>query len=304
MVAKRQRRDVDGILLLDKPEGGTSNRALQQVKRLFNARKAGHTGSLDPLATGMLPLCFGEATKVSGYLLDADKRYRVTCRLGASTTTADAEGEVLERRPVPALSHDDIQRAVAGFLGEQHQIPPMYSAVKHEGERLYRLARRGEEVERKPRRVVIYALDFVHHEGDTLELDVHCSKGTYVRTLIHDFGEVLGCGGHVSVLRRTSLGPFVNEPMVTMERLHAVAEQGIEALDALLLPPEAALVQWPRVTLDPDSAHFLCQGQAVFVPKAPAAGWVRVFGPDRFLGMGEVLDDGRIAPKRLMRVDG
>lgn len=300
MVSKRNRRNVSGILLLDKPAGGTSNQVLQWAKRLFAARKAGHTGSLDPLATGLLPLCFGEATKVSGFLLDADKRYRVTCRLGQTTTTADAEGELLSERPVPALDGDAVAGVLARFTGEHDQVPPMYSAVKHRGERLYRLARRGEEVDRRARRVSVYAIALVAMGDDTLTLDVHCSKGTYVRTLVEDIGEALGAGAHVTALRRTGLGPFTSETPVTADELEAAAEQGVEALDALLLPPEAGLAGWPDVNLDADSAHFLRQGQAVFVPRAPRADWVRLFGPGGFIGMGVLLDDGRVAPRRLM----
>ncbi|MFV8835274.1 tRNA pseudouridine(55) synthase TruB [Aquisalimonas sp.] len=300
MAAKRYRRNVNGILLLDKPAGGTSNKVLQRVKYVYQARKAGHTGSLDPLATGLLPLCFGEATKVSGFLLDADKRYRVTCLLGVTTTTADAEGEVVEERPVPDLDAQDWPALLESLTGEQDQVPPMYSAVKHQGERLYRIARRGEEVDRKARRITIHALELVARDGGSVTLDVHCSKGTYVRTLVESLGEALGTGAHVTALRRTGLGPFDGHPMVTMDAVEAAAEQGGDALDALLLPPEAGLRDWPAVTLDADSARFLRQGQAVFVPRAPGAGWVQVFGPDRFLGMGVVLDDGRIAPRRLM----
>ena len=300
MAAKRQRRKVNGILLLDKPAGGTSNKVLQRVKWLFNARKAGHTGSLDPLATGLLPLCFGEATKVSGFLLDADKHYRVRCRLGQTTNTADAEGEILNERRVPALDEAMVGQVLQRFLGEQEQVPPMYSAVKHQGERLYRIARRGEEVERKARRIRILALELIGFGQDELTLDVHCSKGTYVRTLVEQIGETLGCGAHVTALRRTGLGPFTDQPMVTMEQVEAAAEQGLGALDDLLLPPEAGLVGWPSVTLDADSTHFLLLGQAVFVPRAPDAEWLRLFGPDGFLGMGVMLDDGRVAPRRLM----
>lgn len=300
MATKRNRRNVNGILLLDKPAGGTSNKVLQRVKYLYQARKAGHTGSLDPLATGLLPLCFGEATKVSGFLLDADKRYRVTCLLGLTTDTADAEGEVVEERPVPDLDAVDWSELLSGMVGEQDQVPPMYSAVKHQGERLYRLARRGEEVERKARRITIHSLDLVTRDGPSVTLDVHCSKGTYVRTLVEALGEALGTGAHVTALRRTALGPFDGYPMVTMDAVDAAAEQGGDALDSLLLAPEEGLQSWPAVTLDADSAYFLRQGQAVFVPRAPGSGWVRIFGPAHFLGMGVVLDDGRIAPRRLM----
>lgn len=300
MVSKKDRRNVSGILLLDKPAGGTSNQVLQWAKRLFAARKAGHTGSLDPLATGLLPLCFGEATKVSGFLLDADKRYRVTCRLGQTTTTADAEGEPVTERPVPALDDDTVAGVLERFVGQHDQVPPMYSAVKHQGERLYRLARRGEEVDRQARRINVYSIALVARDKDTLTLDVHCSKGTYVRTLVEDVGEALGAGAHVTALRRTGLGPFTGETLVTVQDMEAAAEQGFDSLDALLVPPEAALAGWPDVNLDAESARFLCQGQAVFVPRAPRADWVRLFGPGGFIGMGVLLDDGRVAPRRLM----
>ncbi|WP_018953536.1 tRNA pseudouridine(55) synthase TruB [Thioalkalivibrio sulfidiphilus] len=298
---KIQRRDVHGIVLLDKPQGYSSNQALQRVKYLFRARKAGHTGSLDPLATGLLPLCFGEATKVSGFLLDADKHYRTRCRLGQTTDTADAEGQVLETRPVPALNEALIEAALAPFRGPIHQVPPMYSALKHQGQRLYELARKGEEVERKARDVTIHALSCLGFTADTLELDVHCSKGTYIRTLVEDIGERLGCGAHVIELRRLGLGPFETPTMVTLEEIEARAEQGEAALDALLTPIDSALTQWPAVRLDRDSAYYLRQGQAVFVPGAPTRGLVRVYGPgETFLAMGEILDDGRVAPRRLM----
>lgn len=300
MAGKRQRRDVHGILLLDKPTGGTSNQVLQRAKWLFGARKAGHTGSLDPLATGLLPLCFGEATKISGFLLDADKRYRVTCRLGRVTTTGDAEGDVVADHPVPALHPATVRAALAAFLGEQEQVPPMHSAVKHRGERLYRIARRGGEVERKPRRIRIHALELVAYGDGALTLDVHCSKGTYVRTLVEAIGEALRAGAHVTALRRTGLGPFPADALVSLDRVEACAEDGPGALDALLLPPEAGLADWPDVVLDAASAAFVRQGQAVFVPRAPEADWLRLFGPEGFLGMGVVLDDGRVAPRRMM----
>ncbi|MCP1674748.1 tRNA pseudouridine55 synthase [Natronocella acetinitrilica] len=298
---KIQRRRVDGILLFDKPSGETSNRSLQRVKRLYNAKKAGHTGSLDPLATGLLPICFGEATKVSGFLLDADKTYSVRCRLGVTTDTGDAEGAIREQRALPpGLDVAMVEAALPGFRGDIMQIPPMYSALKHEGRRLYTLARRGEEVERKPRAVSIHSLVLTLLNEDELGLEVVCSKGTYVRTLVEDIGAALGCGAHVTALRRTGLGPFTGLPMVTFEELRARAENGPDALDELLLPPEAALVDWPAVHLPEDAAHYLQQGQPVWVPKAPAGGMVRVFGPTQFLGMGAVLDDGRVAPKRLL----
>jgi tRNA pseudouridine55 synthase len=294
-------RRVNGILLLDKPQGMTSNAALQVVKRLYQARKAGHTGSLDPLATGLLPLCFGEATKVSGFLLDADKRYRVVCRLGERTTTGDAEGEVVERRPVEGITEARLRKALEGFVGEIEQIPPMYSAVKHKGERLYKLARKGVEVEREARKVDIRSLELLDFSAPVFEIDVHCSKGTYVRTLVEDIGEQLGCGAHVTALRRLAVGPFDDSQLIDMETLEATAAESMAALDKLLLPMESGLSQWPGVRLSGDAAFYLRQGQPVLVPQAPTEGWVRLYeGESRFLGMGEILDDGRVAPRRLM----
>ncbi|MFP4129549.1 MAG: tRNA pseudouridine(55) synthase TruB [Halorhodospira sp.] len=301
MAKRRGGRNVTGVLLLDKPAGLTSNKALQSVKRLFGARKAGHTGSLDPLATGLLPICFGEATKVSGFLLDADKRYVVTCKLGVATDTGDAEGEEAERAPVPGLEAEQVEAALAGFRGAIEQLPPMYSAIKHQGQRLYDLARQGVEVEREPRQVEIYRLEAIAQREDELELAVHCAKGTYIRTLAEDIARALGTVGHVCALRRLGLGPYQEPAMWTMEMLEARAETGREALDATLLPMDSALQQYTGVELADDLAYFVAQGQPVFVPKAPTEGWLRLY--DRaggFLGMGQALDDGRIGPKRLV----
>ncbi len=292
---------MDGIVLLDKPVGMTSNAALQTVKRLFRARKAGHTGSLDPLASGLLPLCLGEATKISPFLLEADKRYRFTVRLGERTTTGDAQGEVVERKPVPPLEREAVERVLARFRGEIEQVPPMHSAIKHQGQPLYKLAFQGVEVERKPRRVVIRRLELLRLEGEALELDVVCSKGTYIRTLAEDIGAALGTCGHVSALRRTAVGPFTDEQAVALETLQRVAEEeGPEGLGRFLLPMEEALRHWPVVTLSPDLAFYVRQGQPVFVPRAPTEGWVRLREGERFLGVGRILDDGRVAPKRLV----
>jgi tRNA pseudouridine55 synthase len=298
-------RNVTGILLLDKPIGLTSNDALQRVKRIYRAAKAGHTGSLDPLATGLLPVCLGAATKFSAYLLDADKRYRVRVQLGVTTSTADAEGEVLERRPVAGVDPQRIEAVLAGFRGEIDQLPPMYSAVKHGGERLYKLARQGLEVERQPRRIQIFSLDLIGIDLPEIELDVHCSKGTYVRTLAEDIGRELGCGGHVCALRRTGVGPYEEATVafVTLDQLRDLADQEGAAprLDALLLPLESALGHWPAVRLSADAAFYLQQGQAVLVPQAPTEGLVRLYDvSQRFLGVGEILDDGKVQPKRLI----
>ncbi|QIK38397.1 tRNA pseudouridine(55) synthase TruB [Caldichromatium japonicum] len=297
-------RPITGILLLDKPAGLTSNAALQQIKSHYRARKAGHTGSLDPLATGLLPCCLGDATKFSAFLLDADKRYRVRIHLGVTTATGDAEGEVLATAPVGDLSADQIRAVLDRFIGPLDQLPPMYSAVKHQGERLYRLARQGIEVDRQPRRIHIHALSLVALKLPEIEVDVHCSKGTYIRTLAEDIGRALGCGAHVSALRRMGVGPYI-EPgasFITSERIAALAEQGdFNALDALLLPLDTALGHYPALRLSPDAAFYLQQGQAVLVPQAPAEGWVRLYDPNaRFIGVGEISDDGRVQPKRLL----
>lgn len=298
----RQRgRSVNGILLLDKPIGITSNRALQEVKRIYYARKAGHTGNLDPLASGLLPICFGEATKLSAFLLDADKVYEGTCKLGVRTTTADGEGEVIETRPVKDIDRARVEEVLAGFVGKIEQIPPMHSAIKQNGQPLYKLAHQGIEVERKPRPVEIFSLKLVRFEGDELEIAVHCSKGTYIRTLAEDIGEALGCGAHLGQLRRTGAGPFAIDRAVTIEQVHEAAEGGRDALDNLLLPMDYALNNWPAVSLSENAAYYLKQGQPVLVPQAPTSGWVRLFsGENRFIGVGSILDDGRVAPKRLV----
>ncbi|MCW8943342.1 MAG: tRNA pseudouridine(55) synthase TruB [Sedimenticola sp.] len=302
MGRRRQRgRNVQGILLFDKPLGESSNKALQKVKHLFYANKAGHTGSLDPLATGLLPICFGGATKVSAFLLDADKRYWVRVKLGETTATGDSEGELLQQRSTDAVTLEALRSALDQFLGEIAQIPPMYSALKHQGERLYKLAREGVEVEREPRKVTIHEIKLLGTELPEFELEVHCSKGTYIRTLAEDIGEALGCGAHVIGLRRTQVGPFSGEAMVDMATLERIAESGKDALDALLLPVDSALIDWPEVRLSSDAAFYLGQGQPVIVPKAPTEGRVRIYDHlDKFLGVGEILDDGRVAPKRMI----
>jgi tRNA pseudouridine55 synthase len=282
--------------------GITSNEALQQVKRLYFAKKAGHTGSLDPLASGVLPVCMGEATKVSAFLLDADKRYQVRCQLGVTTATADAEGEILETRPVGVYTPEQLDTVFDEFRGDIEQVPPMYSALKHEGQRLYKLARQGVEVEREARPVSIFGLTLTGQGDDWLDIDVHCSKGTYVRTLAEDIGERLGCGAHVSALRRTSVGPYTDAELVTLEQLEDLKANDMPAMDNLLLPIETALTQWPDVELSADASFYLQQGQPVLVPHAPTSGWVRLYATNRlFLGMGEILDDGRVAPRRLMK---
>lgn len=304
-MARRQKtrgRKLNGVVLLDKPIGMSSNAALQIVKRLFFAAKAGHTGNLDPLATGMLPICLGEATKLSAYLLDADKVYVGTCKLGVKTSSGDAEGEVVDTREVPPLDVDEIEAILARFRGEIEQIPPMHSALKLNGQPLYKLARQGIEVERKPRRVTIHELRLLRAEGDELEIYVHCSKGTYIRTLAEDIGEALGCGAHLGQLRRTRVGPFLEEDMVSLDTLREEeAEGGAESLDRHLLPMDSALGNYPEIKLSETGLYYVRQGQPVQIAHAPTEGLLRLYDPSGgFVGVGQVLDDGRIGPKRLM----
>ncbi len=302
---KNKGRNISGVLLLDKPKGSSSNHALQKVKRLFGAAKAGHTGSLDPLATGMLPVCFGEATKISAFLLEADKRYRLECQLGVSTTTGDAEGEVVDTQDVSAITEAAIKAVLPEFIGEIEQIPPMYSALKHNGERLYKLARQGIEVERKARTITIYNIDFLSFQQDEqqrtiLELEVSCSKGTYVRTLAEDIAKKLDCCAHITALRRLSVGPYDDE-MFTIERLMELVEQGEAALDECLQPVDSGVANWPDVHLGADAAFYVRQGQPVMVPHAPTEGWVRIYDQSEFLGLGEIQDDGLVAPRRMIK---
>ncbi len=299
---KRIRRNVSGIILLDKPLGFTSNAALQKVRWLLNAEKAGHTGSLDPLASGVLPLCFGEATKFSQYLLDSDKGYETVMQLGQTTTTGDAEGEVLKTRHV-TVGRSDIEALLPQFRGQISQIPPMYSALKRDGQPLYKLARAGEVVEREARSVTIGRLELLECEGTRARLTVGCSKGTYIRTLVEDLGEALGCGAYVAELRRTQAGPFELAQTVTLEELEqAHAEGGNEAIDRFLMPSDSGLQDWPLLQFSEHSAFYWLHGQPVRSPEAPKFGMVRVQDHNgRFIGIGEVSEDGRIAPRRLIR---
>jgi tRNA pseudouridine55 synthase len=303
-VARRRRgRDVSGILVMDKPPGFSSNDAVQKAKHLFHASKVGHTGALDPLATGVLPLCFGEATKFSQYLLTSDKKYLTRLKLGVSTDSGDADGNVVATAAVENIDAARVEAALQFFRGEIEQIPSMFSAVKHHGQPLYKLARQGIEVERKTRRVKIFSNELVSLEGDELTLAIHCSKGTYVRTIAQELGEHLGCGAHVVALRRQAAGPYGEVDLVTFEMLEAALEEG--SLDQFLLPVASAVGDWPEVQLNDDTAYYLRQGQPVIVPHAPTSGWVRLSqqqgeGATRFLGVGEVLDDGRVAPRRLV----
>lgn len=301
-MAKQKGRPVNGILLLDKPKGISSNAALQTVKRLYNARKAGHTGSLDPLATGMLPLCFGEATKFSQFLLEADKTYEVTAHFGLRTTTSDSEGEVVSERDVPTLTPAVLDKALEAFRGEIDQVPSMYSAIKINGEPLYKLARQGITVDRPSRRLQIFSFDLCSIDGSSATFSVHCSKGTYVRTLIDDLGEALGCGAHVTMLRRTRVAGYPATEMITAEQLQSCWEaEGASALDQFLLPADTALKAMDAFQLSDSMAFYFKQGQAVFIPNAPQADYVRLYSTrDELLGVGRMDDSGKIAPKRLV----
>ncbi|EGR1890847.1 tRNA pseudouridine(55) synthase TruB [Vibrio vulnificus] len=308
MARRRKGRPIDGVILLDKPTGMSSNDALQKVKRLYFAEKAGHTGALDPLATGMLPICFGEATKFSQFLLDSDKRYRVIAKLGERTDTSDSDGDVVETRPVN-VTLETLEACIEKFRGESDQVPSMFSALKYQGKPLYEYARKGIEVPRESRKITVYEIILHRFEGDEVEMEVHCSKGTYIRTIVDDLGEMLGCGAHVTMLRRTGVAKYPYENMVTLEQLNELVDNanrdGIaprEVLDPLLMPMDTAVEDLPEVNLIADLADMVMHGQAVQVLGAPTEGQLRLtMGEERrFIGVGEMNRDGKIAPKRLV----
>ncbi len=305
MARRRRGRPISGILILDKPIGFSSNQALQVVKRLYSAAKAGHTGSLDPLATGVLPLCFGEATKFSQYLLDADKAYESTFVFGIATATGDAEGEVIETADATALTQEQVEGALSAFRGQIEQTPPMYSAIKRDGQPLYKLARLGQEVERDARSVEIKTLELrAFRGGEHPEVDVfmECTKGTYVRAVAEDLGQALTYGAHVSALRRTKAGPFTLENSVSLPTLESLkSNDQLDQMDAFIQPADAALGGLPLVELSESGGFYMRQGQPVQVRNAPCNGMVRVaLESGEFLGVGEILDDGRVAPRRLI----
>lgn len=304
-VSRPLKRIVNGILLLDKPIGISSNAALQKIKYLYSAHKAGHTGSLDLLATGMLPICFGEATKVSQFLLDADKRYFVVAKLGVVTNTGDAEGEVIVEQPVPALTEQLLETVLAKFRGSLQQVPSMFSALKHQGKPLYELARQGITIERPARPIQITELTLLNRTESTLTMEVACSKGTYIRTLVEDIGQALGCGAYVIELRRISVSGYNTKAMLTLQQLEVIKQQNpdnFSALDHLLLPISSAVQHWPALIISEAATYYIQRGQPIIVPKAPTKGWVALYRYDKnhFLGMGEILDDGRVAPRRLI----
>ena len=298
----RRKRDVTGLLLLDKPPGMTSNAALQRVKRLFAARKAGHTGSLDPIATGMLPLCLGEATKLSAFLLKAEKTYRVTACFGTKTDTGDAAGKTVGETAQRPRGRSQLEAALNGFIGEIEQVPPMYSALKHKGKRLYELARAGQTVERAPRRIRIRRLELEEYSPSEPVFLVVCGGGVYVRTLIEDVAEAIGSLAHVSALRRLGVAPFEESGMVTMEQIENRAEKGHSGLDALLLPADAAVSALPAVRLSASESFYLQRGNPVAAARGARPGPVRLYADAQgFIGIGEAGADGQVAPRRLLR---
>ncbi|CAH0538744.1 tRNA pseudouridine(55) synthase TruB [Vibrio marisflavi] len=308
MARRRKGRPVNGIVLLDKPTGISSNDALQKVKRIYFAEKAGHTGALDPLATGMLPICLGEATKFSQFLLDSDKRYVVVAKLGERTNTSDSDGEVVETRDVN-VTKERLLECIETFKGETDQVPSMFSALKYQGRPLYEYAREGIEVPREARKITVYSIELLRFEGDEVEMEIHCSKGTYIRTITDDLGEMLGCGAHVTYLRRTGVANYPVEKMVTLEQLGALLDQAREQeieprllLDPILMPMDTAVESLPEVNLIPELTDMVQHGQPVQVFGAPSEGFVRMTsGEERqFIGVAEIDDDGRIAPKRLV----
>ncbi|WP_439327437.1 tRNA pseudouridine(55) synthase TruB [Lonepinella sp. BR2357] len=301
---RKKGRDIHGVFLLDKPQGMSSNDILQKVKRLYQANKAGHTGALDPLATGMLPICLGEATKFSQFLLDADKRYLVTAKLGERTDTSDAEGQVVQTREVRSKT-SDILTALEHFRGDLMQVPTMFSALKHQGKPLYEYARQGITVEREARPITIFELNFIGYESPYLTLEVHCSKGTYIRTLVDDLGEHLGCGAHVTMLRRTAVADYPAEKMLTWEQLQTLAEQqDLAILDSHLLSVDSAVSKLPMLTLTAEQTRAVGFGQRVkFENSQQLYGQVRLFSDKNlFLGVAEINADNVIRPSRMVNL--
>ncbi len=306
MSRNKKGNDIDGILLLDKPLGRSSNSALQKVRYLFNAKKAGHTGSLDPLATGVLPICFGQASKVSAYLLDSDKRYVFTAQLGETTTTGDKEGDILQTREVTPFTEEQIENVLENFRGGIEQIPPMYSALKHNGQPLYKLARQGIEIERKARNVTIHELTLLNMTDDTITVDAHCSKGTYIRTLAQDIGEALGFGAHLSMLRRTDVSPFDCSKLYTIEDIEKLSESG-ELADTLL-PIDSALIKLPSIILNEADANRVKNGLKASRPDVPESDMIKMYLEDgEFIGIGRYSQDKQgnslLAPKRMMKTN-
>jgi tRNA pseudouridine55 synthase len=299
MSKRKSGRDVHGIVLLDKRLGVSSNKALQEVRRILNANKAGHTGSLDPLATGLLPLCFGEATKVSALMLDDDKRYQVTFRLGVMTDTGDSEGNIVNEMSVPVFTETELLNCLQRFTGPIDQVPPMYSALKHNGKKLYELAREGQIVDRQPRRITIYALDLLAFNQEFITLDVRCSKGTYIRSLAEDIGHAMGSCATVTQLRRTAAGMFNIEQALTLEQLQAMSES---ELTECLIAVDAPLREIPAISLTPEQAISINHGQQILFSDQPL-GPVRMYSQQTFLGLGEILLDDKLVPRKIFNLN-
>ncbi|MCF2910179.1 tRNA pseudouridine(55) synthase TruB [Pseudoalteromonas sp. DL2-H2.2] len=307
MARRSKGRPIDGIVLLNKPQGISSNKALQQAKGIYFAQKAGHTGALDPLATGMLPICFGEATKFTQFLLDTDKTYVVRAKLGERTTTSDSDGEVVETRPVQ-ITREQLEQDVASFLGESDQYPSMYSALKYQGQPLYKYAREGIEVPRKCRKINVYSitLDEYDEQAQEIQMTVHVSKGTYIRTIVDDLGEKLGCGAHVIMLHRSEVGHYPSDKMITLEELEEKLQQAKAEdlppstyIDALLLPMDTALVDLPAVEISEEQGVAFSHGQTVVVGELPE-GVLKVVADGRFVGIGERNQHGHLKAKRAL----
>lgn len=304
MARKRKGRDIQGVLLLDKPQGMTSNDVLQKVKRIFNAQKAGHTGALDPLATGMLPICFGESTKFSQYLLDSDKRYRVIARLGQRTDTSDADGQLIEERAI-TINLTDIQQALGNFIGDIMQIPTMFSALKHQGRPLYEYAREGITIEREARPITVYENRFIRFDNNELELEIHCSKGTYIRTIIDDLGEVLGCGAHVIYLRRLQVSNYPADKMVPLSYLQDHLEN-IDHLESFLMPIDSPVQDYPKIVLTTEQGRDILLGRSLTISNYDNSclltNLVRIYQQEQFIGVGE-LNNMILSPKRLIQTE-
>ncbi len=300
MARRRRGLPIDGVLLLDKPKGMSSNYALQKARRLYQAQKAGHTGTLDPMATGLLPVCFGEATKFSSHLLEADKVYRARIKFGQVTDTGDAEGTVIREREIPELAQAELDAVLDRFRGEIDQVPPMYSALKHQGRPLYELARQGIEIERAVRRVTIYNMALLARHSDGIEIEVAVSKGTYIRSLAEDIGEALGCGAHLTALRRLKTGPFTGDAMLDFERLEALADQ--QAREGVLLPVDILLDHLPRLDITAEMARMILRGQQAETTTGSLEvdSLARVYQDQQLLGLVRIAAEGVIAPRRLL----
>jgi len=302
MARRKKGRDIHGIVLLDKRQGISSNKALQEVKRLYNANKAGHTGSLDPLATGLLPVCLGEATKVSAFMLDDDKRYQTVIQLGVMTDTGDVDGVVIEEKAVPDITQQQLEKCLHSFVGEIEQVPPMYSALKHNGKKLYELAREGITVERKARKITIYGIENLGFSNNLLSLDVKCSKGTYIRTLAEDIGSYLGCGATVKELRRTAAGQFDLKDALTIEQLQAL--QHDTDLQSQLIAVDTPIQAIPAINISRSDKELVLQGQQISVSGEDVIlGLCRIYYQQQFLGLGEMLMGAKIQPRKLFKLN-